>query len=283
MAEIIKGLPLLGKGGYHDPANGFVSHSRLHDFLERGAAYYHGRYVTGEITREETPALLFGQATEDLFQLGGDGFSSLWAPMPAHFKDGRSTAAKEWKAAQLKAGRRVISDEDYQAMLAMCRSLRTCDKGMALVDGAETQVTLRGTAYGLPMQARPDWVHLADFGAYSVDLKTCRNLSEVLDGPTVWKLGYHTQAAVVRALMAANGYENASTYLFVVEKQVPYRRACILISDDYLSWGDQVLTREAAKLKECIDSDVWPLGPDEIVQLAKPRWVKDEPPMEAQP
>jgi hypothetical protein len=52
MAEILRGLELLGVGGYHDPANGYVSHSRLHDFIDRGAAFFHGRYVTGEIAKE---------------------------------------------------------------------------------------------------------------------------------------------------------------------------------------------------------------------------------------
>ncbi len=278
MAEIIKGLPL---SEYHNPSNGFVSHSRLHDFIERGARYYYERYVTGEIAREETPALVFGQAFEDLFQGGGDHFAERYAVRPAHIKDGRSSAAKQWAAAQ--AGKTLLSDDEYQAMLAMAASLRTCDKGVALIDGAEEQVTLRGEAWGLKMQSRPDYVHLSDYGAYSVDLKTTKNLNDLLDGPSVWKLGYHTQAALVRKLLAANGYENASAYLFVVEKQAPYRRACLQISDEYLAWGEQALAREAAKLKECMDTDTWPLGPDEIVQLGKPRWVKDEPPMEAQP
>ena len=233
MAEIIRDLPI---EIYHAPNSGYVSHSKLHDFIERGPAYYQGRYVLGTIAREETAALAYGQAFETLFQRGGDGFSAEHAVRPAHMKDGRTIAAKQWAAAQ--GGRSIISDDDYQAMLAMCGSLRTCEKGMALIEGAAEQVTLRGELHGLKFQSRPDWVHFSDYGAYTVDLKTTKNMNDILHGPAIHRFGYHVQAAIARALLAQNGYENASAYNFVVEKQAPYRRACIQIPDDYLAWGD---------------------------------------------
>jgi len=273
-AEIIEGLDLQL---YHDPANGFVSHSRLHDFVTGGAAYYQARYITGEIAREVTPSLCFGQALEELYQRGGDSFAKLVTVMPAHMKDGRSAAAKELKAAALKAGRIVISEAEYQAMLGMCASLRTCTTGAALTNGTKEQVTLRGMVHGLPFQARPDWVHLgSSFGAYSVDLKTTRDLNDFLreGSPAVWSFGYHTQAAVVRALLAASGYEDADAYLFVVQKDAPYRRACVRVPEDYLAWADETLREHCEALKRCYDTDTWPNGPEEIVDLQKPRWVR---------
>lgn len=282
MAEILKNLPLLGPGGYHDPANGYVSHSRLHDFIERGPAFFEGRYITGEVDREETDALVFGQALEDLVQLGGDVFASRYAVRPAHLK-GNTKAGQQWKAAQ--GGRICLTDDQYQLMLEMAASLRTCDKGIALTNGCDQQVTLRGEVFGLRMQARPDWLHLSDLGVWLVDLKTTRDLNEFLrrDGPAVVRFGYHTQAALMRKLLAANGYEDATVYLFVVEKQLKPRRACFRVPDDYLAWADKLLEAECAKLKACMDAGVYPNGPDEIITLNKPRWAKDEQPMEAQP
>lgn len=279
MAEIINNLPLLGKGGYHDASNGYVSHSRLHDFTERGPAFFHGRYITGEIEKKVTPALVGGQALEDLFLEGEDYFHQHYAVRPAHITNGTTSAAKQWKAAQ-RAGVHCISHEEYEELVAMCASLRTCDKGMALVNGCQKQVTFRAALHGLQMQARPDCVNLSDFGSYTVDIKTTRDLNEFLrrEGPAVWKYGYHTQAALMRALLAANGYPAASAYLLVVESQEPYRRACIQISDDCLAWADRLIAQEAAKLKECFDTDTWPLGPDEIITLQKPRWVREPDP-----
>ncbi len=271
MAEIIKNLSL---AEYHNPSNGWVSHSRLHDFIERGPAYYHGRYVTGEIARKETPSLTFGQALEDLVQGGGELFARRYAVRPAHLK-GNTTAGKQWAAAQ--QDRIILSDDDYQALLRMAASLRTCDKGMALIEGAEEQVTLRGEVFGLRMQARPDWVHCAEFGCYSVDLKSTRDMNEFRrTGRAVVQFGYHTQAALVRRLMAANGYEGASTYLFVVESQDSYRRECFQIPDDYLAWADQLLEKECAELKKCLDTDTWPLGSDDVITLQKPGWARVE-------
>jgi len=270
MAEIIKGLDL---AVYHDPANGWVSHSRLHDFIERGPAYYRGRYITGEIARKETAALTFGQALEDLFQRGGEYFAQHYAVRPAHLK-GNTTAGKQWAAAQ--QDRKIVTDEDWQSMLAMVASLRTCEKGVALVDGAEEQITLRGEVFGLRMQARPDYVHLSEYGAYSVDLKTTRDMNEVMRGRAPVQFGYITQAALVRRLMQANGYTPASAYLFVVESQASYRRECFEVEPEYLAWADQLLEKECAELKRCLDSDVWPLGSDEVITLKKPGWARVE-------
>ena len=280
MAEILKDLALLGTGAYHDPANGYVSHSRLHDFIDRGAAFFHGRYVTGEIAKEETAALTFGQAFEDLLDLGGDGFAQSWAVRPEHIKDGRSAAAKQWAAAQEAAGKGLVSGEDYRTMLAMAASMRGKAVAQEMLKGTERQVTLRGELHGLKMQARPDRLHLSDFGTYSVDYKTCRNLSEFLaqDARPVWNFGYHTQAALVRALLAANGYENASCYLFVVEKQPSYRCAFFELKPACLAWADRLLAEECQKLKACFDTDTWPNGPDDIQSIDKPRWIRDEPP-----
>ncbi len=280
MAEIIKGLPL---SEYHDPANGYVSHSRLHDFLERGPGFFRGKYITGEIARKETPSLIFGQAFEDYFLGGEEHFRSLYAVRPAHIKNGTTTAAKQWKAAQ-PASMICLTDEDWECIKRMTASLHTCKKGMEFVDRSEQQVTFRGNVFGLNMQSRPDCVRLAEFGTCTIDLKTTRDINDFLkrDGSAVWRFGYHTQAALARRLLAANGYENASAYLLVVESQEPYNRAFIQLKEDGLAWADRVLEEECAKLKECIDTDTWPLGPDEIVQLGKPRWVKDEQ-VEAQP
>ncbi len=278
-AEILRNQPI---GDYHAPS-AWVSNSRLRDFVERGAAYYQARYVLGTLAKDDTAALVYGQVFETLFQRP-DYFANEVAVMPAHFKDGRTTAAKEWKSGQERLGRLIISDAEYQAMLAGVDSLRTCTKGMALVNGAEQQVTLRGEIHGLRMQARPDWVCLRDFGAYSIDLKTTKNLNDMYPrGPAIYRFGYHVQAAIVRQLLAQNGYEGASTYNFAVEKQPMYRRAFIELTDRELSDGDAFLAEWCPQLAHCIETDTWPLGPDGVVTLQKPRWVKDEPPMEAQP
>lgn len=271
MAEIIKNLSL---AEYHDPSNGWVSHSRLHDFIERGPAYFHGRYITGEIAREETPSLVLGQALEDLFQRGGDYFAEHYALQPAHLNLA-TKAGIAWKAAQ--GGKPIIKADDYEMLLRCVASLRSCDKGMALCHGAEEQVTLRGEVFGLRMQARPDCLHLSDFGCYSVDVKTTKDMNDFWrSGRAPITYGYPTQAALVRKLLAVNGYEQASTYLFVVEKQGGFRRACFEVPDDYLAWADKLLEKECAELKKCLDSDTWPQGPDEIVPLVKPGWARIE-------
>lgn len=274
MAEILRNLPL---SEYHGPFSSWASHSRLRDFVEHGPRYFQERHILGTIAREETAALRLGQAFENLWQRGGDYFKETVAVMPPQFKDGKTKAAQEWKAGQVRAGKIVISDDDYQHLLKMAESLETCDKGLALCRGAEQQVTLRGSVYGLKMQARPDYLHLHDFGAHAVDLKTTKDFSDVYPyGYAVSRFGYHTQAAIMRHLLAQNGYEDATTYLLVVEKKPTYRRACIEFLPRDLERAEEYLREWCPKLAECIANDTWPNGPDEVVTLRSPRWVRSD-------
>lgn len=269
-ALILRDLP---NDVYHGGGHPYVGHSKLRDFVEHGERFYYERHVLGTLPRKETEELRFGIAFEELFQRGGDAFDQLVAVPPSpQADDGRTAAGKAFRAAS--QDKIQISRADYDAMIGMSASLRSCEKGMALIDGCEQQVTLRGEVFGLPMQGRPDWLHLSEFGAYAVDLKTTKNLNDYLDGPAVWKFAAHVQAALFRRLLAANGYPDASSYLFVVEKCVPYRRAVFEIPAAYLAWGDTYLREHAPRLARCIERDEWPLGPDEIVQLEVPRWVR---------
>lgn len=275
MAEILRDLSL---AEYHDPASGWISHSKLHAFVEHGPRYFQQLYITGTLAREETAALSFGQAFEDLYQRGGDYFKQHWAVMPQHFKDGRSKAAQEWKAAQLAAGRGVVSWDDYQHMLHMVDELHGCKKITALSEGAEQQVTLRGELYGCKMQARPDYVLLDHFGSHSGDIKTTKDYGDIYPyGYAVTRFGYAVQAAIVRHLLAQNGYENASAYLFVVEKKPTYRRACIEFLPRDFERAEAYLREWLPRLRECLETDTWPNGPDEVVHLQQ-RWPRDEPP-----
>jgi hypothetical protein len=259
---------------YHSGNHGFVGSSRLRDFVVNGEAFFHQRYVLGTLAKPETKALTFGQAFEDLVQRGEEYVYAKYAVRPAHLGNGNTKAAKEWAAANAHKPR--LTDDEIETARAMLVTLQTCAKGMTLIQGCQQQVTLRGHVHGLAMQSRPDYLRLNEYNAYSVDLKTTDSMNDFLGRghPAIWKYGYHIQAAIVRQLLAANGYPNASCYLFVVEKTGAYRRACIQVPAEYLAWGDEYLKEHAPRLAHCILHDEWPLGPEEIVQLTMPAWAQ---------
>ncbi len=250
----------------------FVSHSRLRDFVANGARFFHDRYLACIADKEETEALRFGQAFEVLYQCGGPAFSEIVAVRPRALGDGRTTAAKAFAAGN--AGKWVISEADYEAMLTMVESLHECEDGVLYTQDATPQVTLRGEAWGLKLQSRPDWIHLDDHGgSYIVDLKTTKDLADLDPGNSIWKLGYHTQAALARKLLALNGYPDAAVYLWVVEKGRGFRSECIRIREDALAWGDEWLAEHAPRLAACFANNEWRRATRGVVEIGKPRWA----------
>jgi len=260
--------------------NGFVGSSRLRDFVEHGEAFFHARYILGTLPKPETKALVFGRAFEDLVQRGEEYLYAQYAIKPAHLGTAATKASKEWAAANVHKPK--LTEDELETAREMLVTMQTCATGMTLIQDCQQQVTLRGHVHGLAMQSRPDYLHLSEYGSYSVDLKTTENLNDFLGRghPAVWKYGYHIQAAIARQLLADNGYPGAACYLFVVEKSGAHRRACFQIPPEYLAWGDEHLKQHAPRLAHCILHDQWPLGPEEIVQLTVPRWVEAQASLE---
>jgi hypothetical protein len=214
--------------------------------------------VLGTLPKEETKALTLGQAFEDLVQRGEEYLYAQYAVRPSHLGTAATKASKEWAAANAHKPR--LTEDEVTLLREMAQTLETCATGMTLIQDCQQQVTLRGHVHGLAMQSRPDYLHLSEYGSYTVDLKTTENLNDFLGRghPAVWKYGYHIQAAIARQLLADNGYPGA----------------------EYLAWGDEHLKQHAPRLAHCILHDQWPLGPEEIVQLTVPRWVEAQASLE---
>lgn len=247
-----------------------VTHSKLRTFDEGGPALYHARHVEKTLPREETDALRFGTAFEALFQRGGHGFEAECQLIPAGH--GNLGTVKAAKAAAAAKGKVPISQDDYTTMLEMARSLRELPE-IGKAEVCEQQVTLVGESCGLTMQSRPDYVMLSDLHAYSVDLKTTKNLSDLLSGHGIVKLGYHTQAALVRRLMRQHGYD-PECYLLAVEKIPVYRSALIHLPSEMLDAGDRWIDLVASRIKHCMDTDQWARAMPGIVEIETPRWLR---------
>jgi hypothetical protein len=276
-AEIIRGLDILE---YHSLPSAWVSHSRFHDFVKHGPKFFEGRYLTGEIAREETDALSEGQGFEILYQRGGDEFAKAVAVRPAHLKGkGNTKDGIAWNAAN--ADKIRIDESTYQTWLTMCEALNECTGARELIAHCEQQVTLRGEAFGLKMQARPDWVALDDMRPLIVDLKTTKCLTDLLrevrpgvyePGPAVMTYGYTTQLALMRRLLSEAGYPSASVYLYIAEK-TGLRAACVEMPEGMLKEGERYFEWHAPRLAECLRTRHFPRAVSGIVKLETPGWM----------
>lgn len=268
---------------YHDDKQ-HTSHSRIRDFVNHGEAYYYERYVTGEIARQTTRALDYGTAFEALFQRGGGAFADSVLVEPVGF-DGRTVQGKAWKAAADVSEKPIISWDDYQAMLVMAGRARQ-SPWSPLLEASAQQATLRGHAYGLTIQARPDWLcieghEMTGFRPFSVDLKTTKDLTDLSTREGVVSLGYHTQSAITRRLMRAYLEERGEDpetdhYLFVVEKCYPHRNALLRLNPEVLDYGDLYLEKHGPRLARCIAENHWPVALPEVIDIGLPRRARGQ-------
>jgi hypothetical protein len=274
-AEILWGVT---DDEYHSDRE-HTSHSRIRDFANHGEAFYYERHITGEIARRVTGPLEYGSALEILLQQGGDAFNGRVMVEPERF-DGRTTGGKQWRAAAEASGKIIISHADYLSMLQMVERARLSPH-MPLIEACGMQATLRGRAYALCIQARPDWLCIAGhertgYRPFSIDLKTTKDLNDLKTREGVVSLGYHTQSAITRALLRqylAERGEDTETehYLFVVEKCYPHRNALLRLNPEVLDYGDLYLEKYGAQLAACIAADNWPVALPEIVEIGLPR------------
>ncbi len=259
---------------YHSGPN--VSHSKLETFAERGPGYYHARYLAKTLEREETAALTFGNAFELYFQQGEEAFERAVATRPDGH--GNTKAVQAAKAAAKATGKLAVSPAERETMRCMAASLREHDMASLLIAAAEQQLTLTAELYGRTYQSRPDWlVTETGFGQgpVSIDLKTAKDLNDFSDTGIV-KMGYHTQAALVRRLCRLNGLGDATCYLLAVEKVPVYRCELIELPGELLDLGDRGLEVYAPKLAECYERNHWPRARPGIRRAGVPRWLQQE-------
>lgn len=258
---------------YH--ANAAISHSRLKDFAERGPAYYYRRYIDGSIQRKGSEAFTFGQAFETLVQCPENFDREVLVKPEGKAGDGRTVEGKAWNAAN--GHRECISAFERRQLDRMKEALEEHALAMSMVAQCESQLTLTHEN----LQARPDWVCLdgtpeSSFRPFSIDLKTCEDLNELMNARKLIKWGYHSQAAFVRRMLAENGHPGAQCYLLCVEKETPHRVALLRLGDDLLGVADRWIDVHLGRLRTCMEHNSWPRVEPGIVEIGKPGWLQEE-------
>ncbi len=259
---------------YHSQTD-YCSHSRFRDFVNKGARFFFETYYAKTLVKTPSPAMLEGRAFEALVQEGDAAFEALvWVQTEENSKLKHVQAAR---AAAKAAGKIILKPDDYARMQTMRASLYDNAEAMQLIEPADAQTTLRGMAFGLPMQSRPDWfgrtgIVLSDYYPYTADLKTCNDLSQ-LRQDKLYRLGYHTQAALCRALMRAHGFADTKHYLIAVESTGAHRTQVIELDEVCLDWADLYYHRHAPALEACMRTNTWPRA-EPAIKVGLPHWVE---------
>lgn len=286
MTQAIRGM---GEAEYL--AHPALSQSALKVFRDQSPAHFK-LYRDGEADEEESTALLLGTAF-DVKTTDPVRFAQVCSIRPSEFKDYRTKAAKEWKKAQIAAGKLPITEAQNFVLDRMLAAINRCDKARGLMSAGENQVSLFA-----PLCSDPGWVandftqckgrvdrvpskFLPVYGKGLADIKTAKSAHPIEWGKSAFDHGYHIQAAWYLDLWNEIHPDDKRTKFFflVVEKTAPYPAVVYEMPSALIDLGRSEYAKHLRTYNECLRRNEWPdYGSGGIVQVEFPAWaLKDTP------
>uniref|UniRef100_A0A6M3J3Y5 Putative exodeoxyribonuclease 8 PDDEXK-like domain-containing protein n=1 Tax=viral metagenome TaxID=1070528 RepID=A0A6M3J3Y5_9ZZZZ len=221
----------------------------------------------------DTPAMAMGRAIHCAV-LEPDAFARQYTRRPEEFHDGRSKAAKEWKAETEASGRIVLGSSDWHRVERCARAVHSDPIACRYLRAGQAEQVLRWEQPdGRKCKARLDWVGTAADGtAVVVDLKTTRTQSLRQFAASAANYHYHAQLAwYLDGLAAEHG---ATARIITVSTLAPYDVVVYRLPPDVLAHGQDLIAEWLRDLEACEQSDTWP-GIAEGVErdLTLPTWA----------
>lgn len=246
-----------------------INHSGL-DQLKRSPAHY---VAAKSAPREQTEAMLIGSALDCLY-LEPKLFDRQFAVMAKI--DRRTTAGKEAFAAfQSKhAGKTILTTDQMEQVQGMADALKAHADASALAsflsDSQLTAVWL-DPATGLLCKGRID----GDCPELStlIDLKSSADASRREFERSIFKFGYHRQAAMYLDACKALGAPRDHFAFVVVEKTAPYAVAVYRLKDDVIELGRRENAALLSLYAQCLSTDTWPGYPAGVQDIGIPAWA----------
>lgn len=257
-----------------------VSNSSLHS-AAKSMAHYRSRKPV-----EETPAMRLGSLVH-AGRLEPIQIANRYVVMPAYELDVRTEdggiptnpkATKAYKKlvadfAKTNAGKAIVTQSQYDAMIAMVGSIATHPRAAALLEDGKYEVSIlwRDEDSGLLCKGRVDcW---QDRQGVIVDLKTTADAGrferQIVDR------AYHRQLAMYAdGIEELTGQEQGGA-LVAVESSEPYCVRAALMSDAAMSVGRTEYKRLLCDIANAMESRRWP-GYDSPEEWTLPAWMQAE-------
>lgn len=213
---------------------------------------------------EDTTRLLLGRGVHAAV-LEPDSF-----PLEFAVYEGGARRGKEWAAfASALAGRGILKPDEYQLCLNVRDAVRANPHAAELLTG-DSEVTLEwiDETTGLDCKARVD--HISAAGAL-VDLKTAASIEPRDFQRSAFKFGYYGQMAFYARAISP---EPIPVYMIAVEIAPPHDVVVYELDEYALDYGDALVDEYLGRLRECLDTDVWPGRYEEVQMLGLPAWME---------
>jgi len=163
-------------------------------------------------------------------------------------------AAKEAKAAALKAGKQPLLAKEWAQVQAMDYAVMSHPVARKLFTGHNAEQSVFWKEDGLTLKCRPD----AWKPGQLIDLKTTVNADPREFGKTAHNFGYHQSAAhYIDGVKAATGEELPFTFV-LVEKTAPYLVSVVELDWEAIDLGRALNDRAKRIYRECTATGNWP-------------------------
>lgn len=251
---------------YHASAG--ISNSGMRLILDCPARY-HYQYLSGLYEKKQTPALIIGSLVHVLIT-EPKTFNSKYVVMP---KCDRRT--KEGKASfaafqSLAVGKTIIENDVFIKAMDMANALNKSEHIKLLKDGF-LEHSIFWEHDGVLLKTRPDFYCREK--RLIVDLKTTDSVDPKDFIHSVWKYGYHSQAAMMVDGLKTQGIEIDTFILLAIEKEPPHLIQPYRILPQTIERGRDEYYRGMFIYKDCLEWDIWPAYSDKILDLNFPDYL----------
>lgn len=197
-----------------------------------------------------------GKAVHTLL-LGEDGFRDEFVVRPEEFPDYKTKAAREWRDAQIAAGKTVLLPSALEQIEGMADRVARDQTFIDLLRGdVERSVIYKDQKTGVWVKTRPDSIPADNVIA---DLKTTSDASDRGCALSVRKFNYHMQLALAgTALKEVRGVEIRDHVLLFIEPKRPYAYNIKPIDAQYIELGARQNRAALNAFAECWNSGFWP-------------------------
>ena len=251
-----------------------VSNSMLSDLASSPAHCWALHHAPSRPPRKATPSMQAGTLAHALM-LEPAEVPRRYIVRPDDL-DGRTKAGKEWLA---QAGDLVVlTPEQYATAEAQRDAVLAVPELAALLATGHAEVACFwiDPATGLQCRMRADFVHpLPDGRVILLDLKTTKDASPDDFGRSVWRYGYHRQAAHYSAGYAAASGADVAAFVFgAVTADYPHLAVPYMLADEDMAAGESSRRTLLEQYAQCQRTNTWPAYGSGVLTINRPAWAK---------
>lgn len=186
--------------------------------------------------------------------------------------DLRKTAHKKTKADFIaKIGdKKIIEPADYEALMIIRDNVEKHSMLLALLDQGKNEVSFQWDHNGIYMKGRTDKIcgHLPAIA----DIKTTANAQFAPFQSSIFKFGYHRQAANYIDGLSHFQYDIKDYFIIAVENEPPYNIQVFQMPQEIIDLGRKELDALIDKYKKCCLDNEWPGYSNEVQICGVPNW-----------